>query len=117
MLREDIRHLPVVAEDGYLVGLITLSALNMAVFQEPHRASRPPVFADATVRDLMDLVPPTCRPSDVLRDVIERMLTERLTCMLVLNHDDVLIGMLTRTDIIHALRSSVLSAEEAGASL
>ena len=97
MRRGDYHHLPVVTDDGRLVGV--LSAEKVAA---RWRAGGP----DANRRPVTDLLGRwrvTVRPEDRVQAAARVMLQQRLDAVAVTTHDDRLVGLLTARDLIMAL--------------
>ena len=103
MSSNDIRHLPVVDESGALVGILDERSLMIASFRDPKRPEAPTIFADVTASEIMFLPTSIASPDAPLSDLIITMLNHRLTCLPVVDEDDRLCGLLTRTDVISAL--------------
>ena len=87
MDEEAIRRLPVVGENGRLIGIITLSDLR----QEP-----PPTL---TINDLMRLNPITISENVTVGEAAETMLTHKISGLPVLNAQSQLVGIITESDI------------------
>lgn len=108
MQAHNIRHLPVVDDSDRLLGMLTEQALLKAVFSPPTDAEVPLPITEAVAADIM-VSPRWVAGLDApLEDLIRRMLDERLTCIPVVDTDHRLQGLLTRTDIICALRADPL---------
>lgn len=105
MHRHDVRRLPVVDGDK-LVGIICQSDLYCLI---------PPGVAAAsitgelearlegrTVRELMTASPATCGPNDPMEEVGERMRSEKVGALPVLDRGAV-VGIITESDVLAAL--------------
>jgi CBS domain-containing protein len=101
MVRRKIDHLPVVG-DGKLIGIVTSNDLiNRMIPPEGvgaesmvHKATR---RLDYGVKDMMDSVPLTVRPSDPLPKVLNDILSQRKTYAVVILFDEIQ-GIVTHRD-------------------
>jgi acetoin utilization protein AcuB len=101
MYADNIRHLPVVNDDGKLVGLLStrdLAAVAAMRSLDPDRA---------TVESAMANVPFTCADHSPLLAVVERMEAQRLGSAIVTRNEKP-VGIFTTTDALRALRSQLL---------
>jgi acetoin utilization protein AcuB len=101
MYSDNIRHLPVVDDNGKLVGLLStrdLAAVAAMRSLDPDRA---------TVESAMASVPFTCADHSPLLAVVERMEAHRLGSTIV-TRDEKPVGIFTTTDALRALRSQLL---------
>ena len=104
MYSDNIRHLPVVDEQGKLAG--TLSTRDVAAVA----ALRGVDPSEAKVEDAMARVPFTCADHSPLVAVVERMERDRLGSAIV-TKDDKPIGIFTTTDALRVLRGMLLGKE------
>lgn len=86
--RHQIRHLPVMGEEGLLVGIISESDLG-----EP----------EATVSDCMNWPALTVDEEDSLRAVTLGMLQEKVSALLVTRNGNEVVGILTTDDLLRVL--------------
>jgi acetoin utilization protein AcuB len=101
MYSDNIRHLPVVDDNGRLVGLLStrdIAAASALRSLDPDRT---------TVENAMATVPFTCADHSPLLAVVERMEEHRLGSTVV-TRDEKPIGIFTTTDALRALRSQLL---------
>jgi acetoin utilization protein AcuB len=101
MYSDNIRHLPVVDDDGKLVGMLStrdIAAVAAMRSLDPDRS---------TVEVAMARVPFTCAEHSPLLAVVERMEAQRLGSAVVTRGDKP-IGIFTTTDALRALRSQLL---------
>ncbi|MEE9281474.1 MAG: chloride channel protein [Myxococcota bacterium] len=94
---ETLRSLPVVEEDGSLVGLVTASDVQSAL-----------LYGDAdaeTANDIMTTNVTTCRPDESLRAVLQRIGDQEVSQVPVVDPEDPsrLLGLLRREQILWAL--------------
>jgi acetoin utilization protein AcuB len=97
MQQKGFRHLPVV-EAGRLVGIVTDRDLRLATSAlHPH-----PFPPEARVADVMQRRVITAAPHDPIEEAARLMRLQRIGCLPVLE-GEVLIGMVTATDLLEAL--------------
>jgi CBS domain-containing protein len=116
MLERGIRHLPVVDERGVVVGVLSLDDLRAAL---PFPVSRDtPLLPDErsearewSVTDVMTYAPWTVAEDDSLADAAQRMAQERIGCLPVVDADQRITGLLSETDVLHALATTLWSDE------
>lgn len=91
-----LRHLPVLNEDGRLVGILSDRDLLRLGPSAP---------ADRLVETVMSVDVLTATPEARLIDCARVMLRARVGCLPVVREDGVLVGILTRSDLLRALMS------------
>lgn len=96
MRNKEIHHLPVVNSAEGLVGILALRDLNMAAR----------CFKEAPVEISQVMLTPvlTVKTDDSLASAADLMIEHKIGCLPVLDDQDRLTGMLTETDLFHALR-------------
>lgn len=96
MNEHGIHHLPVVNSADEVVGIIALRDLKMAAncFKEA-----PVEIGDVMLKHVL-----TAQHSDTLSNAAEMMIEHKIGCLPVLDDNKQLAGMLTETDLFHALR-------------
>jgi len=92
MMAHDVGGLPVLAEDGKLVGFVSERDIVRAV--RLHAGT----FYELRVRDVMRPAA-TCEARDNVMDVMRRMTAERLRHLVVRDHDKIL-GVISVGDIV-----------------
>ena len=92
---EHIRHVPVENEDGGLVGLVTHRQILRLISRGVDRFHEP-----VAVREVMMTNPVTVRPDMSTLDAIQRMRDERVSCLLVVNERNKLVGIITERDFV-----------------
>ncbi|MFT5681072.1 MAG: CBS-domain-containing membrane protein [Myxococcota bacterium] len=107
MQAHNIRHLPVVDDEDRLLGMLTEQALLQAALSLPTDPETP-LLTEAVAADIMVRPSWVAALDEPLEGLIRRMLDERLTCIPVVDSDQRLKGLLTRTDVICALRAEPL---------
>jgi len=97
-----LHHLPVVDADGRIVGIVTLRDLQLAsrVFRE----------APVEVSEIMHEQLVSVDPDSSLDQAAARMIDARVGCLPVMEDGARLVGMLTETDLLHALRDLLREA-------
>lgn len=106
LLEEDLISLPVV-EAGELVGIVTVRdiAMCLAAFQEVvpdrHKSER---IRNLLVEDIMTQPATVTRTDAKLSDVARIMLERRFSSLPVLNLEDELVGLVTRTELTEVAR-------------
>ncbi|WP_428938009.1 CBS domain-containing protein [Fontivita pretiosa] len=91
MIRERHKGFPVVDDDGALIGMVDLRQLQGA----------PP---DAPVAQIMSEQILTTRESAPARDVLKLMADHDFGRVIVLDHDNRMVGIITKTDVMRAIQ-------------
>ncbi len=101
-----IRHLPVL-QNGQLVGLLTDRDIQrcapsrlIPVTEDVYNG----VFAGNTVERVMTREPRSVSPDLPLAEAIAQMQQARYGCLLVVDQQEQLVGILTRSDLVDALQ-------------
>ena len=96
MNKHGIHHLPVVNSSEEVVGILALRDLKMAAncFKE----------APVEIVDVMLTPVLTAQTSDSLSHAAELMIEHKIGCLPAIDENKQLAGMLTETDLFHALR-------------
>ena len=110
-LREHgISRLPVVGDDGRLSGMVTthdIADFAVRTMERQHKGDRSgdtDRMLDLPVYDLMSSPVETVDADDSVRAAVERMLDSDYAGLVVTpDHDDVVAGVLTKTDVLRAL--------------
>jgi CBS domain-containing protein len=102
------RHLPVVENDGALVGIVTQrdlfhSGLLRALGFGSH--ARKTVLEDSVVKEAMKCEVVTTTPDTPLRDAASMMLERKIGCLVVLEAGAI-VGILTEGDFVRAALAS-----------
>jgi CBS domain-containing protein/RNA polymerase-binding transcription factor DksA len=114
MLRHGIRHLPVVAPDSRVIGVLTADDLAAALAL-PLRAKRAldagerRAALEWSVGEIMTHSPQTLCRDATLADAAERMAEGRFGCLPIVDESGRLEGLLSETDLLHALANVVSS--------
>ncbi len=115
IIREQkVRHLPVVDEEGELIGIVTQTDLLHA---SPSSATSLTVFevnyllVNLHVREVMSSPPITVPDDAPLEESARLMVENKIGCLLV-TRDDKLVGVLTETDIFKTF-VEILGGEDA----
>lgn len=90
-----VRHLPVIDDRGRLVGVVS----DRDLLSSP-RAKR---VADVMTRDVV-----TTRPEVSASEAASVMLDNKISSVLVVNDDQLLVGMVTQTDYLELARRALL---------
>ena len=110
-LREHgISRLPVVGDDGRLSGIVTthdIADFAVRTMERQHKGDRSgdtDRMLDLPVYDLMSSPVETVELDDSVRAAVERMLDNDYAGLVVTpDHDDIVAGVLTKTDVLRAL--------------
>lgn len=116
MQERGIRHLPVVDSERRVVGVISIDDLRGALpFEVSLRKPASGVQAESArewcVGDLMTHAPVTLRESDSLAEAAERMAERRIGCLPIVDARGRLCGLLSETDLLHALATLLTTGE------
>ncbi len=112
MLREhDISRLPVIDDDGHLVGVTTthdiadVAVRRMDKLTTGDRAGEIDRILDIPVYDIMNTPVATTNGSESVREAVERMLENDYAGLPVTDPDDdrIIVGILAKTDVLRAL--------------
>ena len=96
MNEREIHHLPVVNKTDEVVGILAFRDLKLA--------ARCFTMAPVEIADVMLKPVLTARTDESLADAAELMIEHKIGCLPVLDNSNRLVGMLTETDLFHALR-------------
>lgn len=115
MVDHAIRHLPVVGPDRRIRGILSFDDLRAALptplsLRTPLAVEERWQVADITVGEVMTYAPVTIRSDAPLQEAVARMIEGRFGCLPVVDEVGRLDGILTETDLLHAL-ATVLWAE------
>ena len=113
MLENQIRRLPVVDEDGALVGIVAdrdLRGLALAAMNDNPEKHRP-TEGDSLVKHRMSTDVRTVRPDDDVRSAALLMLSHRFTGLPVMDGGK-LVGIITVTDLMEILVSALEKQEQ-----
>jgi acetoin utilization protein AcuB len=118
MVQNGIRHLPVVVEDGVLIGILTdrdiRSAMPSTVLSESEKTAGQLRLADIKVKDIMTPKPVTVSPADTLEDALLMMQQWKVGAFPVVDREGKLKGIISVRDLMRAF-VTVLGLEEPGA--
>jgi acetoin utilization protein AcuB len=102
MVSANIRRLPVVDEEGKLIGIVTLGDMRSA---QPSPATslgiweRNYVLSNLTVERIMTIDPATIHPAKTIGEAAEMMLEKRVSGLPVVDNDGAICGIITESDI------------------
>ena len=102
---KNIRHVPIVDEDGRLEGLVTqrdLLSHVLAVTQDLPMSARRALLDTVLLETVMTRVPETVDPSDSLVDAGGLLLEHKFGCLPVVEGDQ-LVGILTEADFVRTV--------------
>lgn len=105
---EHIRHIPVIGEDGELVGLVThRDLLRAAVIDQDDMpvSMQRDLLGRISVSEIMNPVVETTEPDKSLQEAAAVMLENKYGCLPVVNGDR-LVGILTEADFVRAFARS-----------
>ena len=120
MAQKSIRHLPVVVENDFLVGIVSdrdiRSAMPSTVLTETEKAAEEKRLAGIKVKDIMTRNPVTISPTQTLEDALIMMQNFKVGAFPVVDQVGKLKGMISVRDLMRAF-VNVLGLEEPGALL
>lgn len=93
MKMNSIRHLPVVSNDDYLEGFVTLATLKQGLI--------PSMVGDVSLRDLMIKNPIRVSPNDDIEHVARIIYKHKISGMPVVEEERI-VGIITESDILRA---------------
>jgi CBS domain-containing membrane protein len=102
MERYRIRHLPVLDEDGSLVGILSRRDVSRTALQRTFGygdTAREKIFANLLVKEVMTNRVETVAPDTLAADAARRMMDLKIGCLVVVK-DDRIVGILTETDFV-----------------
>ncbi|MDF1562082.1 MAG: CBS domain-containing protein [Deltaproteobacteria bacterium] len=105
VLVRKIRHLPVVDEEGQLVGIFTDRDLKRSLpspLSGLEAEDREQLLDETTIQRLMTREPVTISPDANLADAVEQMIERKIGGIPVVEHGR-LVGIITQTDALRAL--------------
>jgi len=110
MGEHDIRQLPVVDEDGRLVGIVSDRDLRQAM--SPHLYTENETGQDVldayeTVGEVMVGEPVTVMPDDGLEEVVDILLSTKVGGLPVVDLENAPIGIVTYLDVLAAVQESL----------
>jgi len=111
MIERGVRHLPVV-ESGRVVGVISINDLRAALpvpvgLREGVRPRDRQVVGEYAVGELMTHFPEVVHPETPLESAAQRMAERRIGCLPVVDGRQRIVGMLSNTDALRALATSL----------
>jgi CBS domain-containing protein len=113
MRRRRIRHLPVVADDGRLIGLVThrdLLAAGPSSLEIPAEADRLRVLERARAGDVMETHLSVTVPGAPAAEAGARMIRHKIGCLPVIEPDGRLAGIVTEEDLLRWATSQLARA-------
>jgi CBS domain-containing protein len=105
MHRADVRHVPIVAVDGTLLGLLSDRDIRQAgasTLPPLSRYEAPLQLMTLQVKEIMHTSVTTVRGETTLADAGQLLLEHKIGCLPVLHFDRTLVGMVTVTDLLRA---------------
>jgi len=110
MREHDIRQLPVVDEDGRLVGIVTDRDLRQALSSHLYtedETGQDVLDAYETVGEVMVGEPVTVMPDDGLEEVVDILLSTKVGGLPVVDLENAPLGIVTYLDVLSALQESL----------
>lgn len=116
MQNHGIRHLPVLDSERRVVGVLSLDDLRAALpFSIRLSTSASPeereLAREWSVAEVMTHAPETVSEGTALSEAAQRMATERIGCLPVVDAEGRLAGLLSETDVLQALVTALWSDE------
>jgi acetoin utilization protein AcuB len=108
MIEHGIRHLPVLDAERRVCGVVSFDDLRAAFpmpvgLRTPLSPEERGAAGELAVGDVMTYAPETIRVDGSIEDAAGRMADLRIGCLPVVDEDGRLDGMLSETDLLHAL--------------
>ena len=108
MVERGIRHLPVLAAEGELIGILSIDDLRAALpFDVSQNRGLDPLerhrLRDFRVPDAMTWAPLTVQPNTSLEEAARTLSKHRIGCLPVVETHGELVGILSETDALRAL--------------
>lgn len=104
-LREhNVRHIPILGEDGSLVGVLTdrdIKRATPSALAPGQRDVWEKVVAETTLAKIMTKDPSTATPRTTLREALQRFVEERIGCLPIVEEGK-LVGIVTARDLFRA---------------
>ena len=97
-----IRHVPIVDADGRLLGLVSQRDLLRAAWQLSTDGD-PTSWRSAPLSEIMRDEVDTAQPSDTAVDAARRILSNRRSCLPVVDAEGLLVGILTESDYVRRI--------------
>jgi acetoin utilization protein AcuB len=112
MLERGIRHLPVVDREHRVVGVLSIDDLRAALpfplsLRRPLEPAQRDAARESRVGEIMTHGPETLGPDAPLEEAAERMAEARIGCLPVVDETGRLAGLLSETDVLWALATSL----------
>jgi CBS domain-containing protein len=98
MSRHNVRHLPVVGEEGLVIGIVSESDVLRAL-----NPSWPGFEPKMRVADLMSWPALTVDEQEPLRNIVQGMVEEKVSALLVTRSGNEVIGIMTSADLLELL--------------
>ena len=103
----EISSMPVVDDEGHLCGIVSEADLIQEVADDPRAHERPvtihPVAPPHTVEDVYTRSPVAIGPHDDVTAAVDVMTAKGFKSLPVVDHDNRLLGVVSRSDIVRAL--------------
>lgn len=114
MMDRGIRHLPVLDAGRRVIGVLSIDDLRAALplpvgLRSPLGPEERKLVADWRVGEIMTHAPVTVRSGTPLAEAAERMADKRIGCLPVVDAEGRLEGLLSETDVLHALASTMFT--------
>ena len=117
MAENRIRHLPVIAPDGRLIGIVTdrdiRSALPYKFFKASPSEEEKKKFSELKIKDIMSQNPITISPTYTLQDALLMIQDARVGALPVVDENGILSGIISVRDLLRAF-INVLGIGEPG---
>lgn len=118
MTERGIRHLPVIDREHRVVGVISVDDLRAALPlplapRQPLAPSEREIAREWSVGEVMTHAPQTLTCDASLAEAAEHMALQRIGCLPIVDEDGKLAGLLSETDVLHALATSLRLREAA----
>jgi CBS domain-containing membrane protein len=96
----DVRHVPIVDQDGYLLGIISQRDLLQTAFTNVSTEAQYELLKNVPISDFMKTKVITTTADTDISDAAWLLIENKIGCLPVLDKDSKVIGMVTESDFV-----------------